>query len=192
MIKLPVLSDLYGRKGINMKQFTIKITDDGKVYINDELCKCDYPMDKENKEDDLNKRAILALADKMGYEAVFLFEEMAQRLDEMLDEFDDDFEDEEAEEYDDDNDFLQGLIDDDCIEETIKIWLDNLLEATGKSSVDELTVEEIRAEIEEMRGTIRNEECLLGVYEYAEDNLKQMFKYLDRLEEMLNGKEENK
>lgn len=174
-----------------MKQFMIKITDDGKVYINDELQHCAYPMDKENKEDDLNKRAILALADKMGYEAVFLFEEMAQRLDEMLDELDDDFEDEEAEEYDDDNDFLQGLIDDDCIEETIKIWLDNLLEATGKSSVDELTVEEIRAEIEEMRGTIRNEECLLGIYEYAEDNLKQMFKYLDRLEEMLNEKEDN-
>jgi glutathionyl-hydroquinone reductase len=94
------------------------------------------------------------------------------------------------EEYDDDNDFLQGLIDDACIEETIQIWLDNLLEATGKSSVDELTAEEIRAEIDEMRGTIRNEECLIGVYEFAEENLKQMFKYLERLEEMLNNKEE--
>lgn len=93
------------------------------------------------------------------------------------------------EEYEDDNDFLQDLIDDDCIEETITIWLDNLLETTGKSSIDELTAEEIRAEIEEMKGAIRNEECLLGVYEFAEDNLKQMFKYLERLEEMLNNKE---
>lgn len=68
-----------------MKQFTIKIIDDA-VYINDKLCECAMPMDKENHEDDLNKRAILALANEMGYEAIFLFEEMADRLDEMLDE----------------------------------------------------------------------------------------------------------
>lgn len=68
-----------------MKQFTIKIIDD-EVYINDKLCECAMPMDKENHEDDLNKRAILALANEMGYEAIFLFEEMADRLDEMLDE----------------------------------------------------------------------------------------------------------
>lgn len=170
-----------------MKQFIIKITDDSKVYINDELQNCAYPMDKENKEDDLNKKAILALADKMGYEAIFLFEEMAQRLDEMLDEIDD----EEDEEYDDDNDFLQGLIDDDCIEETIKIWLDQLLEATGKANIEELTAEEIRAEIEEMNGTIRNEEIVLGISEFAEDNIRQMVKYIERLEEMLNSKEDN-
>lgn len=69
-----------------MKEFNIKLTDEGKVYINDKLCECAYPMDKESKEDDLNKRAILALANEMGYEAIFLFEEMADRLDEMLDE----------------------------------------------------------------------------------------------------------
>lgn len=68
-----------------MKQYTIKIIDDN-VYINDRLCECAMPMDKENREDDLNKRAILALANEMGYEAIFLFEEMADRLDEMLDE----------------------------------------------------------------------------------------------------------
>ena len=73
-----------------MKQFTIKITDTD-VYINDELQHCAYPMDKENHEDDLNKRAILALADKMGYEATFLFEEMVDRLEEMLDEIEEDF-----------------------------------------------------------------------------------------------------
>ena len=71
-----------------MKQFTIKIIND-EVYINDKLCECVMPMDKENHEDDLNKRAILALANEMGYEAIFLFEEMADRLDEMLDELDD-------------------------------------------------------------------------------------------------------
>ena len=69
-----------------MKQFAIKIIDD-EVYINDKLCECAMPMDKENHEDDLNKRAILALANEMGYEAIFLFEEMADRLDEMTEEF---------------------------------------------------------------------------------------------------------
>lgn len=68
-----------------MKQFTIKIIDD-EVYINDKLCEFTMPMDKENHEDDLNKKAILALADEMGYETIYLFEEMADRLDEMLDE----------------------------------------------------------------------------------------------------------
>ena len=72
-----------------MRQFAIKITDD-EVYINDKLCECAMPMDKENREDDLNKRSILALVNEMGYEAIFLFEEMVDRLDEMLDELDED------------------------------------------------------------------------------------------------------
>ena len=49
-----------------MKEFNIKITEN-EVYINGKLCECAYPMDKESYEDDLNKRAILALADVMGY-----------------------------------------------------------------------------------------------------------------------------
>lgn len=73
-----------------MKEFSIKITDT-EVYINGELQYFSCPMDKENKEDDLNKKAILALAGEMGYEAVFLFEEMAYRLEEMLDEIEEDF-----------------------------------------------------------------------------------------------------
>ena len=68
-----------------MKEFNIKITDN-EVYINDKLHYFSRDMDKENKEDDLNKKAILALACEMGYEATFLFEEMADRLWEMLDE----------------------------------------------------------------------------------------------------------
>ena len=43
-------------------------------------------MDKENHKDDMNKKSIVALANEMGYEPVFLFGEMADRLDEMLDE----------------------------------------------------------------------------------------------------------
>lgn len=68
-----------------MKEWNIKIVGD-EVYINGELQYFSLPMDKENHEDDLNEKALLALAGEMGYEAVFLFEEMAYRLDEMLDE----------------------------------------------------------------------------------------------------------
>lgn len=72
-----------------MKKYIIEISG-GSVYINGELQHFAMPMDKENHEDDLNKKAILALAGKMGYEATFLFEEMADRLWEMLDELDED------------------------------------------------------------------------------------------------------
>jgi hypothetical protein len=66
-------------------QYVIKIIGD-KIYVNDKLCYFSAAMDKEDHEDDLNKKAILALADEMGYEATFLFEEMAYRLEEMLNE----------------------------------------------------------------------------------------------------------
>ena len=68
-----------------MKKFTIEITDTN-VYINGKPCEFAHKMDKENHEDDMSKKAIVALANEMGYEPVFLFEEMADRLDEMLDE----------------------------------------------------------------------------------------------------------
>ena len=68
-----------------MKKFTIEITDTD-VFINGKLYEFANKMDKENYEDDMNKKAIVALANEMGYEPVFLFEEMADRLDEMLDE----------------------------------------------------------------------------------------------------------
>ena len=67
-----------------MKKFTIEITDTD-VSVNGKLCEFTNKMDKENYEDDMNKKAIVALANEMGYEPVFLFEEMADRLDEMLD-----------------------------------------------------------------------------------------------------------
>ena len=40
--------------------------------------------------------------------------------------------------------------------ETVKIWLDSLLEDKSKMFVEELTVEEIKAEIEETKGSIDN------------------------------------
>ena len=71
-----------------MKEFNIKITDEGDIYINDKQCGFACDMDKDDHEVDLDKKAILALVGEMGYEAIFLFEEMADRLDEMLDEID--------------------------------------------------------------------------------------------------------
>lgn len=68
-----------------MKEWNIKITDTD-VYINGELHHFDLPMDKVDKKADLDKKALLALADEMGYEAVFLFEEMVYRLEDMLNE----------------------------------------------------------------------------------------------------------
>lgn len=70
-----------------MKEFKIKITDT-EVYINDEVCSFTHDMDINNKEDDLNKKAILALANRMGYEAIFLFEGIADRLNDIINEED--------------------------------------------------------------------------------------------------------
>ena len=181
-----------------MKEFNIKITDT-EVYLNGKLQYFSCPMDKENKEDDLNKKAIVALADAMNYEAQFLFEEMADRLDEMLDEIDEEdfdmrnFDDEldvVDDEYNDDNDFLQGLLDDAETEEMIGYWLEELVTSFGKSNVDELTAKEISIEIDDIKGTISNESIVLGISEFAEKNIEQYEAYLKVLEEMLNNKEE--
>lgn len=164
-----------------MKQFIIKITDDGKVYINEELQYFSTLMDEENREDDLNKKALLALAGEMGYEAVFLFEEMADRLNEMLDEIEDD------EWYDDD--FLYDLTDEAAIDEMCSSWIGELLERLDKDSIEDLTIEDLRDEIEEMHGTIENESILIGVSEFAEENIKQFKAYIEYLEALIEEKE---
>ena len=69
-----------------MRAYCITITDEGDIYVDDKLCCFAADMDKNDRKVDLDKKAILALADEMGYEATFLFEEMADRLWEMLDE----------------------------------------------------------------------------------------------------------
>ena len=125
-----------------------------------------------------SKQALIALAEFYGYEPAHLldFEGLGEY------EFEDD--------VDDDNDFLQDLADEAETEEMIGYWLEQLLETTGKSNVEELTAEEICAEIEEIKGTIRNEEIVLGISEFAEKNIEQFEAYLEVLEKMLNNKEE--
>ena len=159
-----------------MKEFNIKITDT-EVYINGKLQHFAAKMDKEDHEDDLNKKAILALADEMGYEATYLFEEMADRLYNMLDEID------EGEiEMTTEQKRWNALPNID--NETVKIWLDKLLEDKNKMYVEELTVEEIKAEIEENKGSIDNFELLGDRHAIIDCE-----EYIEVLEEMLNNKE---
>lgn len=90
--------------------------------------------------------------------------------------------------YNDDDDFLQTLADESATKSMVEYWIEQLLESTGKSNTNELTNEEIRKEIEEIKGTIRNEKILIGITDYAEENIKQLEAYIEKLEEMLNDK----
>ena len=66
-------------------EYNIKVIG-GNVYINKKLHTFAAPMDEYNSEDDLNKKILLALANEMGYEPLFLFDEIADRLWKMMDE----------------------------------------------------------------------------------------------------------
>jgi hypothetical protein len=65
-----------------MKKFTVEIINTD-VYINGHLYLFGCKMDEENCEDDMSKKAILALANEMNYEPTFLFEAMVDRLGEI-------------------------------------------------------------------------------------------------------------
>ena len=73
--------------------------------------------------------------------------------------------------------------------ETIQIWLDNLLETTGKTILKELAAEEIRVEIEEVEGTISNERLWAHADSIHEENIAVLLEYLNVLNEMLVNKE---
>ena len=81
-----------------------------------------------------------------------------------------------------------------CYDETIKFWLDALLENCNKENVSELTTEEIKEEIEEIKGTIRNEHDWELGYDGDEpvnphtENIAIMEDYIAYLEEMLEGR----
>ncbi len=69
-----------------MKEFKITITDDGDILTNGEVLGFACDMDRDDQVD-LDKKAILALAEQMGYggyKAASLFKEMADRLAEIL------------------------------------------------------------------------------------------------------------
>ena len=64
--------------------------------------------------------------------------------------------------------------------ETVNIWLEQL----GNP-----TTEEIRAEIEDVEGTISNERLWAHVDSIHEENIAVLLEYLKALNEMLAGKE---
>ena len=69
--------------------------------------------------------------------------------------------------------------------ETVKIWLDKLLEDKNKMYVEELTIDEIKAEIEETKGSMDNFRVWGDRHAIVDCE-----EYLEVLEEMLNNKEE--
>ena len=67
--------------------------------------------------------------------------------------------------------------------ETVKIWLDNLLLDKDKIFIEELTSEEIKAEIEETKGSIDNFEIMGDKHAIIDCE-----EYLEVLKEILKGK----
>ena len=68
--------------------------------------------------------------------------------------------------------------------ETVKIWLDNLLEENNKMFVEELTAEEIETEIKETKGSMDN--FSIWGDKHAIIDCEE---YIDLLEEILDKKE---
>ena len=71
--------------------------------------------------------------------------------------------------------------------ETVKIWLDDLLENKNKMYVEELTAEEIQAEIEETKGSIDNFRMWGDRHAIVDCE-----EYIELLKEMLGRKENEK
>ena len=64
--------------------------------------------------------------------------------------------------------------------ETIKIWFDALLKSANKMLIEELTIEEIKTEIEETKGSIENFNILGDRHAIVDCE-----EYIEVLEEML-------
>lgn len=69
--------------------------------------------------------------------------------------------------------------------ELVGIWADSLLQEVGKQSLSDLTEDELRAEIEEVEGTIRNERLWAKESAIHEDNIKILKEYLGLLRSLL-------
>ena len=101
----------------------------------------------------------------------------------------DDTEDEEDEnEYDPDEDFLSSLADEAAEEDQIEIWLDNLLNATNKTSIDELTAKELLAEMDEVVETINIEKIWAKSDVIHEENVRHNVAYLKKLADLLDAR----
>lgn len=66
-------------------------------------------------------------------------------------------------------------------DERINIWFNSLLESSGKTSIGELSLEELSEEIAEVKGTISNERLWAHADSIHEENISILTKYLDEL-----------
>ena len=69
--------------------------------------------------------------------------------------------------------------------ELVGIWVDSLLKESGKQSLKDLTECELRSEIEDVEGTIRNERLWAKTATVHEDNIKVLKEYLGLLKSLL-------
>lgn len=72
------------------------------------------------------------------------------------------------------------------MKEMSQIWLEELLKSNGKTGIDELTCEEIQAEIDEVEGTISNERLWAWAEDIHWENIANLEAYLKMLYEMKN------
>jgi hypothetical protein len=72
------------------------------------------------------------------------------------------------------------------MKEMLQIWLDELVKSNGKTGIDELTSDEIQAEIEDIEGTIENERLWAWAEDIHYENIINLEAYLEVLYEMKN------
>ena len=166
------------KKGAVMKTITITFEDDNRTVI---VTDGEHTSESTfNKITDETKQGLIALADFYGYEPAHLLDFNGT----CEYEFEDDIDEDE----DDDNDFLEEIAFEAACEETIQIWIDDLLERYGKSSVYELTVDELKAEIEETEGEIDNQSIWALADDMFRDNITNLKAYKTELTAILKNK----
>lgn len=76
----------------------------------------------------------------------------------------------------------------------VAIWLEDLLDATNKGRIEDLSVYEVEAEIKEIKSAIKNESIwsLAEDEDWHENNLMFLEHYLDVLNKILNDLREEK
>lgn len=160
-----------------MKTITITFEDDNRTVI---VADGRHTSESTfNKITDESKQALIALADFYGYEPAYLLDFSGTCEYEFEDDIDED----------DNNDFLEELAFEVVCEETIQIWIDDLLERCGKTSIAELTADELKAEIEEIEGEIDNQNIWALADNMFSDNIINIKGYKDKLETILHQKE---
>ena len=145
------------------------------IYIPDEDRE-EYDEDDEDYDEDECEEACI-----YGSTYYELEDEITDLLDRRI------FNKECVEEVDEDDDDECCLTCSDC--EMITGWFEQLLEATNKPDLSELTVEEIEEEIDDVLGTIGNEKLWSHSNPIHFENIANLEQYLAALRRLLEEKE---